>query len=94
MTQTEYIEKIGALHQERRELTRSNGVQMSLIEADHRDRLRAEAERYENAKRKQQAEYYTKADELSRREMEIKRQRSLTREEEEKALIAAGVKES
>ena len=37
MNQTEYIEKIGALHQERRELTRSNGVQMSLIEAEHRD---------------------------------------------------------
>lgn len=84
MTQVEYIEQLAALEQEGREIRRAHEVQMQLIEAKHRENVNLENDRYNNEKRKQKAEYITKADDLTRRVVEAKRQRAITRMEEEK----------
>ena len=87
MTQIEYIEQLAALEQEGREIRRNHEVQMQLIEAKHRENVNLENDRYNNEKRKQKAEYITKADDLHRRITELKKARAITRAEEEKALM-------
>ena len=87
MTQVEYIDKLAALEQEGREIRRAHEVQMQLIEAKHRENVNIENDRYNNEKRKQKAEYITKADDLHRRTTELKKARAITRMEEEKALM-------
>ena len=87
MTQVEYIDKLAALEQEGREIRRAHEVQMQLIEAKHRENVNIENDRYNNEKRKQKAEYITKADDLHRRTTELKKARAITRVEEEKALM-------
>ena len=62
-------------------------VQMQLIEAKHRENVNLENDRYNNEKRKQKAEYNTKADDLHQRTTELKKTRAITRAEEEKALM-------
>ena len=84
MTQVEYIEQLAALEQEGREIRRAHGVQMQLIEAKHRENVNLENDRYNNEKRKQKAEYNTKADDLHQRTTELKKARAITRMEEEK----------
>lgn len=84
MTKVEYIEQLAALEQEGREIRRANGVQMQLIKAKHRENVNMENDRYNNEKRKQQAEFNTKADDLHRRTTELKKARAITRMEEEK----------
>ena len=84
MTQVEYIEQLAALEQEGREIRRANEVQMQLIEAKHRENVNLENDRYNNEKRKQKAEYITKADDLHQRTTELKKARAITRMEEEK----------
>ena len=86
MTQVEYIEQLAALEQEGREIRRNHEVQLQLIEAQHRENVNLENDRYNNAKRKQKAEYNTKADDLNQRITELKKARAITRMEEEKAL--------
>ena len=87
MTQVEYIEQLAALEQEGREIRRAHEVQLQLIEAKHRENVNLENDRYNNAKRKQKAEYITKADDLHQRTTELKKARAITRMEEEKALL-------
>ena len=84
MTQVEYIEQLAALEQEGREIRRANEVQLQLIEAQHRENVDLEIDRYNNEKRKQKAEYITKADDLYRRTTELKKARAITRMEEKK----------
>ena len=86
MTQVEYIEQLAALEQEGREIRRNHEVQLQLIEAKHRENVNLENDRYNNDKRKQKAEYITKADDLYQRTTELKKDRAITRMEEEKAL--------
>ena len=87
MTQVEYIEQLAALEQEGREIRRNHEVQMQLIEAKHRENVNIENDRYNNEKRKQKAEYITKADNLHQRTTELKKARAITRAEEEKAFM-------
>lgn len=84
MTHVEYIDQLAALEQEGREIRRAHEVQLQLIEAQHRERVNLENDRYNNAKRKQKAEYITKADDLHRRTTELKKARAISRAEEEK----------
>ena len=84
MTQVEYIEQLAALEQENREIRRAHETQLQLIEAKHRENVNLENDRYNNEKRKQKAEYITKADDLHRRTTELKKARAITRMEEEK----------
>ena len=84
MTQVEYIEQLAALEQEGREIRRAHEVQLQLIESKHRENVNLENDRYNNEKRKQKAEYITKADDLHRRTTELKKARAITRMEEEK----------
>lgn len=84
MTQLEYIEANAKFDMEARENKRAHEVQMEIIEAKHREAIQAENERYETAKRRQKAEYAEKVDDLTRRVVEAKRQRAITRMEEEK----------
>lgn len=86
MTQVEYIEQLAALEQEGREIRRAHEVQMQIIEARHRENVNLENDRYNNEKRKQKAEYITKADDLHQRTTELKKARAITRMEEEKTL--------
>ena len=86
MTQVEYIEQLAALEQEGREIRRAHEVQMQIIEARHRENVNLENDRYNNEKRKQKAEYNTKADDLHQRTTELKKARAITRMEEEKIL--------
>lgn len=87
MTQVEYIEQLAALEQEGREIRRDNETMLQLIEAKHRENVNLENDRYNNEKRKQKAEYITKADDLYQRTTELKKARAITRAEEEKALM-------
>ena len=84
MTQVEYIEQLAALEQEGREIRRHNEKMMQLIESKHRENVNLENDRYNNDKRKQKAEYITKADDLHHRTTELKKARAITRMEEEK----------
>ena len=84
MTQVEYIEKLAALEQEGREIRRNYETMLQLIEAKHRENVNLENDRYNNEKRKQKAEYITKADDLHQRTTELKKARAITRMEEEK----------
>lgn len=84
MTQVEYIEQLAAFEQEGREIRRAHETQLQLIEAKHRENVNLENDRYNNEKRKQKAEYITKADDLHRRTTELKKARAITRMEEEK----------
>ena len=84
MTQVEYIEQLAALEQEGREIRRDNETMLQLIEAKHRENVNIENDRYNNEKRRQKAEYITKADDLHRRTTELKKARAITRMEEEK----------
>jgi hypothetical protein len=84
MTQVEYIEQLAALEQEGREIRRAHEVQLQLIEAKHHENVNLENDRYNNEKRKQKAEYITKADNLHQRTTELKKARAITRMEEEK----------
>lgn len=84
MTQVEYIEQLAALEQEGREIRRNNEAMLQLIESKHRENVNLEIDRYNNEKRKQKAEYITKADDLHRRTTELKKARAITRMEEEK----------
>ena len=86
MTQVEYIEQLAALEQEGREIRRAHEMQLQLIEAKHRENVNFENDRYNNEKRKQKAEYITKADDLHRRNTELKKARAISRMEEEKIL--------
>jgi hypothetical protein len=87
MTQVEYIEQLAALEQEGREIRRNHEAMLQLIEAKHRENVNLENDRYNNEKRKQKAEYITKADDLHQRTTELKKARAITRAEEEKALM-------
>lgn len=87
MTQVEYIEQLAALEQEGREIRRNHETMLQLIESKHRENVNIENDRYNNEKRKQKAEYITKADDLHRRTTELKKARAITRAEEEKALM-------
>ena len=87
MTQVEYIEQLAALEQEGREIRRTHETMLQLIEAKHRENVNLENDRYNNEKRKQKAEYITKADDLHQRTTELKKARAITRMEEEKALM-------
>ena len=87
MTQVEYIEKLAALEQEGREIRRNHEAMLQLIETKHRENVNLENDRYNNEKRKQKAEYITKADNLHQRTTELKKARAITRMEEEKALM-------
>ena len=87
MTQVEYIEQLAAFEQEGREIRRAHEMQLQLIEAKHRENVNLENDRYNNEKRKQKAEYITKADDLHRRITELKMARAISRAEEEKALM-------
>lgn len=87
MTQVEYIEQLAALEQEGREIRRNHETMLQLIETKHRENVNIENDRYNNEKRKQKAEYITKADDLHRRTTELKKDRAITRAEEEKALM-------
>ena len=87
MTQVEYIEQLAALEQEGREIRRAHETMLQLIEAKHREHVNIENDRYNNEKRKQKAEYITKADDLHRRTTELKKARAISRAEEEKALM-------
>ena len=87
MTQVEYIEQLAALEQEGREIRRNHETMLQLIESKHRENVNLENDRYNNEKRKQKAEYITKADDLHRRTTELKKARAITRAEEEKALM-------
>ena len=87
MTQVEYIEQMAALEQEGREIRRNHETMLQLIETKHRENVNLENDRYNNEKRKQKAEYITKADDLHRRTTELKKARAITRAEEEKALM-------
>lgn len=84
MTQVEYIEQLAALEQEGREIRRNNEAMLQLIESKHRENVNLETDRYNNEKRKQKAEYITKADDLHRRTTELKKARAITQMEEEK----------
>ena len=84
MTQLEYIEANAKFDMEAHENKRAHKVQMEIIEARHREAIQAENERYETAKRRQMAEYAEKVDDLTRRVVEAKRQRAITRMEEKK----------
>ena len=84
MTQVEYIEQLADLEQEGREIRRAHETMLQLIEAKHRENVNLENDRYNNEKRKQKAEYITKADDLHRRTTELKKARAITRMEEEK----------
>ena len=84
MTQVEYIEQLAALEQEGREIRRNHETMLQLIETKHRENVNIENDRYNNDKRKQKAEYITKADDLHRRTTELKKARAITRMEEEK----------
>lgn len=84
MTQVEYIEQMAALEQEGREIRRNHETMLQLIETKHRENVNLENDRYNNEKRKQKAEYITKADDLHRRTTELKKARAITRMEEEK----------
>ena len=87
MTQVEYIEQMAALEQEGREIRRNHETMLQLIETKHRENVNLENDRYNNEKRKQKAEYITKADDLHQRTTELKKARAITRAEEEKALM-------
>ena len=87
MTQVEYIEQLAALEQEGREIRRNHETMLQLIETKHRENVNLENDRYNNEKRKQKAEYITKADDLHQRTTELKKTRAITRAEEEKALM-------
>lgn len=87
MNQVEYIEQLAKLEQEGREIRRYHEVQMQLIKAKHRENVNLENDRYNNEKRKQKAEYITKADDLHHRMTELKKSRAITQQEEEKALM-------
>lgn len=84
MTQVEYIEQLAALEQEGREIRRNHETMLQLIETKHRENVNLENDRYNNEKRKQKAEYITKADDLHRRTTELKKARAITLMEEEK----------
>ena len=84
MTQVESIEKLAALKQEGREIRRTHETMLQLIEAKHRENVNLENDRYNNEKRKQKAEYITKADDLHLRTTELKKARAISRMEEEK----------
>lgn len=84
MTQVEYIEQLAALEQEGREIRRDNETMLQLIEAKHRENVNLEIDRYNNEKRRQKAEYITKADDLHRRTTELRKARAITRMKEEK----------
>jgi len=84
MTQVEYIEQLAALEQEGREIRRKHETMLQLIEAKHRENVNLENDRYNNEKRKQKAEYITKADDLHQRTTELKKARAISRMEEEK----------
>lgn len=84
MTQVEYIEQLAALGQEGREIRRAHETMLQLIKAKHRENVNLENDRYNNDKRKQKAEYITKADDLHQRTTELKKARAITRMEEEK----------
>ena len=84
MTQVEYIEQLAALEQEGREIRRAHETMLQLIESKHRENVNLENDRYNNEKRKQKAEYITKADDLHWRTTELKKARAITRAEEEK----------
>lgn len=81
MTQLEYIDQLAALEQEGRETRRHHETMLQLIEAQHRENVNLENDRYNNEKRKQKAEYNTKADDLHRRMTELKKARAITRME-------------
>ena len=87
MTQVEYIEQLAALEQEGREIRRNHETMLQLIESKHRENVNLENDRYNNEKRKQKAEYITKADNLYQRTTELKKARAISRAEEEKALM-------
>ena len=84
MTQVEYIEQLAALEQEGREIRRAHETMLQLIESKHRENVNLENDRYNNEKRKQKAEYITKADDLHWRTTELKKARAITQMEEEK----------
>lgn len=84
MTQVEYIEQLAALEQEGCEIRRAHETMLQIIEAKHRENVNLENDRYNNEKRKQKAEYITKADDLHRRTTELKKARAISRMEEEK----------
>ena len=84
MTQVEYIEQLAALEQEGREIRRNHETMLQLIESKHRENVNLENDRYNNEKRKQKAEYITKADDLHRRTTELKKARAISRMGEEK----------
>ena len=84
MTQVEYIEQLAALEQEGREIRRNHETMLQLIKAKHRENVNLENDRYNNEKRKQKAEYITKADNLHQRTTELKKDRAITRMEKEK----------
>ena len=87
MTQVEYIEQLAVLKQEGREIRRNHETMLQLIEAKHRENVNLENDRYNNEKRKQKAEYITKADDLHQRTTELKKARAITRAEEEKQAV-------
>lgn len=86
MTQVEYIEQLAALEQEGREIRRNHETMLQLIESKHRENVNIENDRYNNEKRKQKAEYNTKADDLHSRMTELKKARAISRAEEERYL--------
>ena len=85
MNQQEYIEAIFNLEQEARENKRANTTQLELLEAKHRENVQAENDRHKTAVRRQKAEYAEKCDSIARRMNEVKKQRAVSRAEEEKA---------
>jgi hypothetical protein len=87
MTQLEYIEANAKFEIEARENKRAHETQLELIETKHRELIQAENERYETEKRRQKAEYADKVDNLTRRVVEAKKKRAITRAEEEKSLM-------
>ena len=87
MTQLEYIEANAKFEIEARENKRAHETQLELIETKHRELIQAENERYETAKRRQKAEYADKVDDLTRRVVEAKKKRAITRAEEEQSLV-------
>lgn len=85
MTQQEYIEAIFNLEQESREAKRAHATQLELLDAKHRENMQIEMDRHMTAVRRQKAEYSEKCDNLLRRMAEVKKQRAVSRAEEEKA---------
>lgn len=87
MTQVEFIERLAELEQQGRENKRQHQNMMQIIEANHREAVNKENDNYNTLKRKEMAEYNTRIDQLNNKITELRKERAISRAQEEKELL-------